>query len=119
MHDHKKIKIELKDKPVLILAGNPNTGKSLIFNHLTKQYVTVSNYPGTTVDITKGIGKFPEGNFIVIDTPGVNSLLPQSEDEAVTRRIIISENPKAIVHVIDSKALTRPRKSSLLIVNIS
>ena len=107
MYDPNKIKLELKDKPKLILVGNANTGKSLIFNYLTKQYVTVSNYPGTTVDITKGIGKFPGDDFIVIDTPGTNSLLPQSEDEAVTRRLILSEEPKAIIQVIDSKGLKR------------
>ena len=107
MYDPKKIKLEFKDKPKLILVGNANTGKSLIFNYLTKQYVTVSNYPGTTVDITQGIGKFPGDDFIVIDTPGTNSLLPQSEDEAVTRRLIIGEEPKAIIQVIDSKGLKR------------
>lgn len=106
MFNHKK-KLELKDKPKLILVGNPNTGKSLVFNYLTRRYVTVSNYPGTTVDVAKGLGKFSGKTFVVIDTPGANSLLPQSEDEAVTRRLIISEAPQAIIHVIDSKALTR------------
>lgn len=107
MHNHGKIKLEFKDKPKLILVGNPNTGKSLVFNYLTKQYVTVSNYPGTTVDITKGLGDFDGNTFIVIDTPGANSLIPQSEDEAVTRRLLISEQPQAIIQIINSKALKR------------
>jgi len=107
MYDYKKTKLDLKDTPKLILVGNPNTGKSLIFNYFTKQYVTVSNYPGTTVDITKGLGRFQGGDYVVIDTPGVNSLLPQSEDEAVTRRLIIQEEPKMIIQVIDSKNLKR------------
>lgn len=102
-----KVKLELKDKPKLVLVGNPNTGKSLVFNYLTRQYVTVSNYPGTTVDITRGLGNFRGNNFIVIDTPGVNSLMPQSEDEAVTRRLIITEEPQAIIQLIDSKSLKR------------
>ena len=104
MDDYKKIKLEFKDKPRLILVGNPNTGKSLIFNYLTNQYVTVSNYPGTTVDITKGLGRFSGKDYVVIDTPGVNSLMPQSEDEAVTRGLITQEAPKAIVQVKDSKS---------------
>jgi ferrous iron transport protein B len=89
------------------LVGNPNTGKSLVFNYLTKQYVTVSNYPGTTVDITKGLGRLSGKDFIVIDTPGIDSLFPHSEDEAVTRRLILSEQPRVIVQVIDSKSLRR------------
>ncbi len=102
-----KTKLEFKNKSKLILVGNPNTGKSLVFNYLTKQYVTVSNYPGTTVDITKGIGRFSGKEFIVIDTPGTNSFLPQSEDESVTRRLIISEEPQVIIQVINSKTLKR------------
>ncbi|GAG52411.1 unnamed protein product, partial [marine sediment metagenome] len=107
MDNRRKIKLEFTDRPKLILAGNPNTGKSLVFNYLTRQYVTVSNYPGTTVDITKGLGNFGGDDFVVIDTPGTNSLTPQSEDEAITRRLVISEQPQAIIQVIDSKTLKR------------
>lgn len=107
MSSSKKRELKLKDKPILVLVGNPNTGKSLIFNYLSQQYVTVSNYPGTTVDITKGVGRFSGNAYLVVDTPGVNSLLPQSEDEAVSRRLIFSQEPQVILQVIDSKSLKR------------
>ncbi|MFH1772052.1 MAG: ferrous iron transport protein B [Candidatus Omnitrophota bacterium] len=107
MHNFIKTRLEFKDKPILVLAGNANTGKSMVFNYLTKQYVSVSNYPGTTVDISRGIGSFAKEQFIVIDTPGTSSLLPQSEDEAVTRSLLVTEAPKVIIQVIDSKSLRR------------
>ncbi|MFH0925315.1 MAG: ferrous iron transport protein B [bacterium] len=94
-------------QPPIILVGNPNVGKSVIFGALTGKYSIVSNYPGTSVEINQGklIGITQEVE--VIDTPGVNSLLGQSEDELVTKRILIGTNPKTIVQVIDSKNLKR------------
>ncbi|MDP2922501.1 MAG: ferrous iron transporter B [Candidatus Omnitrophota bacterium] len=91
----------------IILVGNPNVGKSVVFNALTKSYVTVSNYPGTTVDISKGIAKIGNQNFLVYDTPGINSLSVHSEDEKVTRDILSKSDIAAIVQVADSKNLKR------------
>lgn len=91
----------------IILVGNPNVGKSVIFNALTGSYVTVSNYPGTTVDISKGIGKFGNKKFHVIDTPGVNSLEIHSEDEKVTKDILSKSDVACIIQVADSKNLKR------------
>ncbi len=90
----------------IILVGNPNVGKSVIFNYLTGRYVNVSNYPGTTVEIASGrlLGR---KNVTVLDTPGVNNLIPTSEDEVVTRNILF-ENPNAkIFQVGDSRNLNR------------
>ena len=67
----------------LLLIGNPNVGKSLLFNRLTNRYVTVSNYPGTTVEITTAKAELDGELREVIDTPGTNSLAPQSNDERV------------------------------------
>lgn len=89
------------------MVGNPNVGKSVVFNALTKSYVTVSNYPGTTVDVSKGAGKFAGKEYTVIDTPGVNSLVPHSEDEKVTREILAKSDIAVIVQVADSKNLKR------------
>ena len=97
--------------PVLLLVGNPNVGKSVLFGHLTGTYVTVSNYPGTTVDITRG--KSSAGGWVVIDTPGVNSLIPQSEDEIVTRDILLSEPDKRVLLVADAKNLSRALQLAL------
>jgi ferrous iron transport protein B len=91
----------------VILVGNPNVGKSVIFGYLTGRYVTVSNYPGTTVEITKGKAKYNGSVDEIIDTPGVNSLLPFSEDEVVTRNILLNEKPRLVVQVADAKNLRR------------
>ena len=67
--------------------GHPNVGKSVVFGALTGTYVTVSNYPGTTVEITRGRAHLGGQLWEVIDTPGTHNLVPMSEDEAVTRDI--------------------------------
>ncbi|GMT48321.1 MAG: ferrous iron transport protein B [bacterium] len=91
----------------IVLVGNPNVGKSVIFGFLTGKYVTVSNYPGTTVEISQGNINLEGNKFLVIDTPGVNNLIPMSEDEKVTRDILLSERPFAVIQVADSKNLKR------------
>jgi ferrous iron transport protein B len=91
----------------VILVGNPNVGKSVIFRILTGSYVMVSNFPGTTVEVSRGkiqIGGIP---YEVVDTPGINSLVPQSEDERVTCEILLREKPDVIVQVADAKNLRR------------
>jgi ferrous iron transport protein B len=93
--------------PPILLVGNPNVGKSVIFGALTKRYVTVSNYPGTTVEITRGTGRLLAGLPEVVDTPGTNSLTPQSEDEKVTRDILLAEPDAVVVQVGDTKNLRR------------
>ena len=87
--------------------GNPNVGKSVIFGALTKTYVTVSNYPGTTVEITRGRARLLAGTPELIDTPGTNSLTPQSEDEQVTRDILLAEPDAVVLQVGDTKNLRR------------
>jgi len=91
----------------LILVGNPNVGKSVVFGYLTGRYVTVSNYPGTTVEITRGEARDRDGSVEVIDTPGVYSLLPMSEDEKVTRDILMAESGARIIQVCDAKNMRR------------
>jgi ferrous iron transport protein B len=89
------------------IVGNPNVGKSVIFNRLTGAYVTVSNYPGTTVNVSKGRAKIEGEEFEVVDTPGMYSLLPITEEERVARLILFEEKPEAILHVVDAKNLER------------
>ncbi len=91
----------------IVLVGNPNVGKSVIFGLLTKKYVTVSNYPGTTVEISYGDMMLEGKKYLVVDTPGVNSLVPMSEDEKVTRDIFLREKPFAVLQVADTKNLRR------------
>ncbi|HXX53199.1 MAG TPA: ferrous iron transport protein B [Thermodesulfovibrionales bacterium] len=91
----------------IALIGNPNVGKSVIFGLLTGKYVAVSNYPGTTVEVSHGNIALDSKKFHLVDTPGVNSLIPMSEDEKVTRDILLRERPSLVVQVADSKNLKR------------
>jgi ferrous iron transport protein B len=91
----------------IILIGNPNVGKSVVFNYLTGKYVTISNYPGTTVEVATGLKVFQGKKIQVIDTPGVNSLIPMSEDEKVTRDILLSESKVHLIQIVDAKNLRR------------
>ena len=104
--------------PKVILIGNPNVGKSVIFNFLTGKYVTVSNYPGTTVEVASGTLSVQGKRFQVIDTPGINSLIPMSEDEKVTRDILLSEPYKSLVQVVDTKNIRRGLLISLQLLEM-
>src|SRR5512143_1675644 len=91
----------------VLLIGNPNVGKSALFGLLTGKYVTVSNYPGTTVEVTYGNAVLNRTRTLVIDTPGVNSLVPMSEDEKVTRDMLLTDRAGVVVQVADTKNLRR------------
>ena len=67
------------------IVGSPNVGKSVVFNSLTGAYVTVSNYPGTTVNVSRGKAVIEGETLEVMDTPGMYSLLPITEEERVTK----------------------------------
>src|SRR6185295_3007259 len=73
----------------VVLVGNPNVGKSALFGALTGTYVTVSNYPGTTVEVSTGHAMMSGRRVEVVDTPGAGSFVPSSEDERVTRDILL------------------------------
>lgn len=91
----------------VILVGSPNVGKSALFNRLTGSYVTVSNYPGTTVEVSRGRMKLEGRSLIVIDTPGMYSLRPLTEEERIARTILFREAPDVVIHVVDAKNLDR------------
>lgn len=108
MHSHElKHKSKSSHYDRIALIGNPNVGKSVIFGLLTGKYVTVSNYPGTTVEVSYGNIALDGKKCVVVDTPGVNSLIPMSEDEKVTRDILLKERPSLVIQVADSKNLKR------------
>jgi Fe2+ transport system protein B len=90
-----------------LLVGQPNVGKSVVFGALTGTYVTVSNYPGTTVEVARGRARFGEQLWEVVDTPGTHNLVPMSEDESVTRDILLAETHDAVIQVGDAKGLSR------------
>ncbi len=99
--------VEAVKTKTIALVGAPNVGKSVLFHRLTGRYATVSNYPGTTVDVASGVTWLAGEKWRVVDTPGVNSLLPSSEDERATRDFLLRERPEVIVNVGDAKNLRR------------
>lgn len=93
--------------PPVLLVGNPNVGKSVIFGALTRTYVTVANYPGTTVEIIRGRALSLPGAPEVVDAPGTNSLTPQSDDERVARDLLLAEPDAVVLQIGDTKNLRR------------
>lgn len=90
----------------IALVGHPNVGKSVLFQRLTGQRATVSNYPGTTVEIARSaIRDLPD--TVLVDTPGVIAFPPRSDDERVTEQLLFDEPLKAILQVGDAKNLRR------------
>ena len=93
--------------PRVRIVGSPNVGKSAVFNSLTGAYVTVSNYPGTTVNMSRGKAVIAGEEFEVVDTPGMYSLLPITEEERVARSTLMEKKPEVILHVVDARNLDR------------
>ncbi len=91
----------------MLLVGNPNVGKSVLFKNLTNRYVTVSNFPGTTVEIVRARTNIGSDSVEVIDTPGVNDLAPRSEDARVTAKVLDQYQDAVVVQVADAKNLRR------------
>ncbi len=91
----------------VVLVGNSNVGKSAVFAALTGRRVDVSNYPGTTVEIASGTVRAQGADRALIDTPGVRSTMPLSDDERVTRDALLDLEPSAVVQVVDAKNLRR------------
>ena len=94
-------------QPMLVLVGNPNVGKSVLFNKLTGKFVVISNYPGTTVEIARGGTFIGNREFTVLDTPGVNEFSPRTEDARVTCDVLRDYPEATIVQVADAKNLRR------------
>jgi len=93
--------------PTVLIVGNPNVGKSVLFHKLTGRYVTVSNYPGTTVEVARGTMRYRGREFTIIDSPGMYSLTPITDEERVARRILLRDRPDLVLHVVDAKNLAR------------
>ena len=102
--------------PLVVIVGSPNVGKSVLFNTLTGIYATVSNYPGTTVEVMRGKAHFGTVETGVMDTPGMYSLLPITEEERVARGILLSEHPSLVIHVVDAKNLERMLPMTLQLI---
>jgi ferrous iron transport protein B len=91
----------------IAIVGSPNVGKSSIFNNLSGRYATVSNYPGTTVELFKATIHLKDKTCQIIDTPGMHSFLPLSEEERIARLILIQDKPDVVIHIVAAKNLAR------------
>jgi len=91
----------------ILLMGNPNVGKSVIFSRLTGVNVMAANYPGTTVGYTKGSLKIGNRSLEIIDVPGTYSLTPSCKAEEVARDMFLKEDPDLVINVIDATNLER------------
>lgn len=91
----------------VLLMGHPNVGKSVVFNRLTGANVTESNYPGTTVDYTKGYLRLGGEDVEIIDVPGTFSLEPKDKAEEVAVRMLKENKDSVVVCVIDSTKVER------------
>ena len=94
----------------ILLMGNPNVGKSVIFSRLTGAYVTSSNYPGTTVEFTRGRMKMRDETVEIIDVPGTYTLEPNSKAEEVAVEMLgsaVEEGDSLVINVVDATNLER------------
>lgn len=101
----------------IILVGNPNVGKSVLFHRLTGAYVNVSNYPGTTVEIMQSATKF-DANTNLIDSPGVLSLPSRTDDERATMKALLNEKIRCIIQVGDAKNVRRTLNLTALLTEL-
>jgi len=99
----------------IALVGNPNVGKSVVFHRLTGRYATVANYPGTTVEVARGVAAALAGGT-VMDTPGLLMLPAHSEEERIAARLFLDQSLRAVVQVGDAKNL---RRTLLLTVQLA
>jgi len=98
----------MKEKSLKIaLAGNPNSGKSTVFNHLTGGHAHVGNWPGVTVEKKEGRFQYKDYEVTVVDLPGIYSLAAHSIDEQIARDFIMKEKPDKVVVIIDASNLER------------
>lgn len=92
---------------IYALAGNPNCGKTTLFNALTGSTAHVGNWPGVTVDKREGIYKGGSENVQIVDLPGIYSLSPYTPEEVISRNFILDEKPDGIINIVDATNLER------------
>jgi len=97
----------MEQTKTIALAGNPNSGKTTVFNNLTGSHQYVGNWPGVTVEKKEGSYHYHGYNIKVVDLPGVYSLTAYSLDEVIARNFIIDKKPDVVVDIVDASNLER------------
>lgn len=116
----KKLGVNMENSDyVVALAGNPNTGKSTVFNALTGLRQHTGNWPGKTVTRAEGGFSFGESKYKIVDLPGTYSLLSTSTDEEIARDFILFGKPDVTVIVVDASRLERNLNLTLQILEIT
>jgi len=101
------ISVKNEEQMVIALTGNPNTGKSTLFNYLTGLNQHTGNWPGKTVTNAQGVFKHKDREYLLVDLPGTYSILANSAEEEVARDFICFGNPKITIVITDSTCLER------------
>ncbi|MBF0606936.1 MAG: ferrous iron transport protein B [Magnetococcales bacterium] len=96
---------ETLSRKKIAIIGLPNTGKSQVFNNLTGKYTIVANYPHSTVEVNRTVCKIDNRVYEFLDTPGIHSLYPNSEEELLVRDMLMTEHPDIIIQCIDANQL--------------
>nr|HDM59072.1 GTP-binding protein [Bacillota bacterium] len=110
----------MRDKVISVaLAGNPNCGKTTIFNNITGAHQRVGNYPGVTVEKKEGSATFKGRRINVVDLPGTYSLTAYSLEELVARNYIISARPDVVIDVVDTSNLERNLYLAVELIELS
>lgn len=113
-----RIERNAPDDKVIVIAGNPNVGKSTVFNGLTGLHQHTGNWPGKTVSIAQGVCKGNDFSYVLVDVPGTYSLLAHSAEEEVARNFICFGKPDAAVAVCDATCLERSLNLALQVMEI-
>lgn len=113
------IKKKSETDKVIALAGNPNVGKSTVFNQLTGLNQHTGNWPGKTVANAQGYCTYQENGYVLVDIPGCYSLMAHSTEEEVARDFICFENPDAVIVVCDATCLERNLNLVLQILEVT
>ncbi len=100
------------------LIGNPNVGKSVVFNNLTGLKQHTGNWPGKTVEVKQGYFRYNEHEFELIDLPGVYSLSALSEDEQVAREFLVDHRPDVVVDILNASQLERNLYLTLQLIEL-
>jgi len=108
----------LPKQTVIALLGNPNSGKTTLFNNLTGAHQYVGNWPGVTVEKKEGYCNYEGKSYKIVDLPGVYSLTAYSPDEVVARNFILDGNPDVVVNIVDGSSLERHLYLSLQLLEM-